>query len=77
MRTQAAECQRWVICIPLRSAVRQLSVAAALIVLRRFMWSLAKRKHATVAVAEDPLLWKMGARADFDDVYVCYAFIAL
>ena len=41
------------------------------------MRSLAKQKHATVAVAKVPLLRKMGARTDFDDVYVCYAFIAL
>ena len=44
----------------LRSAVRQLSIAAALFVLRHFMRSLAKRKHATVAVAKAPLLRKMG-----------------
>ena len=34
-------------------------------------------KTRKVAVTRPPLLRKMAARADFDDVYVRYAFMAL
>ena len=56
-------------CIPLRSAMRHLFGTAALIVLRL---GVAVRivKTRKVAVTRPPLLRKMAARADFDDVYV-------
>ena len=57
--------------------MRQPSVTAALNVLNHFFWPLAQRKHARVAVTRAPLLRKMTVRTDFDDVYVCYAFIAI